>query len=140
MSNIILIWSLVILGIIGVVAATILFFVAKRFKVEENPLIDEVESLLSGANCGGCGFAGCRNFAEACVKASVEKKSLDGLHCLSSDMDKVAGALGLTASAADPMVAVVRCNGTCDNAPSKVHYEGASLCAYATTLYSSLSR
>ena len=54
MSNIILIWSLVILGIIGVVAATILFFVAKRFKVEENPLIDEVESLLSGANCGGC--------------------------------------------------------------------------------------
>ena len=136
MSNIILIWSLVILGIIGVVAATILFFVAKRFKVEENPLIDEVESLLSGANCGGCGFAGCRNFAEACVKASVEKKSLDGLHCLSSDMDKVAGALGLTASAADPMVAVVRCNGTCDNAPSKVHYEGASLCAYATTLYS----
>ena len=136
MSNIILIWSLVILGIIGVVAATILFFVAKRFKVEENPLIDEVESLLSGANCGGCGFAGWRNFAEACVKASVEKKSLDGLHCLSSDMDKVAGALGLTASAADPMVAVVRCNGTCDNAPSKVHYEGASLCAYATTLYS----
>ena len=76
MSNILL-WSLVILGILGGVAAVILFFVAKKFKVEENPLIDEVESVLAGANCGGCGFAGCRNFAEACVKAG----GIDGLSC-----------------------------------------------------------
>ena len=76
MSNILL-WSLVILGILGGVAAVILFFVAKKFKVEENPLIDEVESVLAGANCGGCGFAGCRNFAEACVKAG----NTEGLAC-----------------------------------------------------------
>ena len=56
--NNILLWSLIILGILGGVAAVILFFVAKKFKVEENPLIDEVESVLAGANCGGCGFAG----------------------------------------------------------------------------------
>ena len=125
MSNVLL-WSLVILGILGGVAAVILFFVAKKFKVEENPLIDEVESVLAGANCGGCGFAGCRNFAEACVKAAAEKQSLAGLNCPSSDMSKVAGLLGLTATVAEPMIAVVRCNGTCENAPSKVHYEGGN--------------
>jgi len=134
MSNVLL-WSLVILGILGGVAAVILFFVAKKFKVEENPLIDEVESVLAGANCGGCGFAGCRNFAEACVKAATEKQSLAGLNCPSSDMSKVAGLLGLTATVAEPMIAVVRCNGTCENAPSKVHYEGADICGFANTLY-----
>lgn len=133
--NTILLWSLVILGVLGGIAAVILYFVAKKFKVEENPLIDEVESVLAGANCGGCGFAGCHNFAEACVKAAAEKKSLAGLNCPSSDMTKVAGILGLTATVQEPMIAVVRCNGTCENAPKKVHYEGADICAFATTLY-----
>lgn len=133
--NNILLWSLVILGVLGVIAAVVLYFVAKKFKIEENPLIEEVESALAGANCGGCGFAGCHNFAEACVKAAAEKKSLSGLNCPSSDMSKVAGILGLIATVQEPMIAVVRCNGTCQNAPRKVHYEGAGICAFATTLY-----
>lgn len=134
MSNIVLI-SLVVLGVLGGVLAAILYFVAQKFKVEENPLIDEVESALSGANCGGCGFAGCRNFAENCVKSAAEKKSLEGLHCPSSDMQRVAELLSLTVEAAEPQVAVVRCNGTCENSPSKVVYEGASICAFAATQY-----
>jgi Predicted NADH:ubiquinone oxidoreductase, subunit RnfB len=133
-SNILII-SLLVLGILGGVLAVILYFVAQKFKVEENPLIDEVESVLAGANCGGCGFAGCRNFAEACVKASSEKKSLEGMNCPSSDMQKVASILNLNASAAEPKIAVVRCNGTCENSPAKVHYEGVSICAFANTLY-----
>lgn len=133
--NNILIVSLLVLGILGGVLAIILYFVAQKFKVEENPLIDEVESCLAGANCGGCGFAGCRNFAEACVKAAGEKRSLAGLYCPSSDMQKVADVLKLTVDVAEPKIAVVRCNGSCENSPAKVRYEGAGICAFANTLY-----
>ncbi len=133
--NDILLYSLIVLGVLGGILAVILYIVAQKFKVEENPLIDEVEGTLSGANCGGCGFAGCRAFAEACVKSASDKKSLEGLNCTSSDMSKVAAVLGLTVEAAEPKIAVVRCNGTCDNAPKKTHYEGADICAFAHTLY-----
>lgn len=127
--------SLLVLGILGAVLAVILFIVAQKFKVEENPKIDEVESVLAGANCGGCGFAGCRKFAEACVKSAEEKKSLEGLNCAGSNMQTVANILGLTVEASEPKIAVVRCSGSCDKAPAKVHYEGADICAFANTLY-----
>ena len=133
--NEILLYSLLVIGVLGGILAIILYLVAQKFKVEENPLIDEVESVLAGANCGGCGFAGCRNFAEACVKAATEKQSLEGLNCASSDMQQVAAKLNLSVEVTEPMIAVVRCNGSCENAPSKVHYEGADICAFATTLY-----
>ena len=66
MDNVIVI-SVLILGGIAILAAIILYVIAKKFKVEEDPRIDLVAECLPGANCGGCGFAGCRNFAEACV-------------------------------------------------------------------------
>ncbi|MBR3946169.1 MAG: ferredoxin, partial [Bacteroidales bacterium] len=56
----IVIWTVIPLCALGIVLAIILFFVAKKFKVEEDPRIDEVEACLPGANCGGCGFPGCR--------------------------------------------------------------------------------
>lgn len=130
----ILIVSIISLAAIGAIAAVILYFIAQRFKVEEDPRIDEVESVLPGANCGGCGKAGCRNFAESCVKAS----SLDGLLCPvggSAVMQKVAGILGMEASEAAPRIAVVRCNGTCENRPRTSLYEGANSCAISNSLY-----
>lgn len=69
--------SMGVLGVTGLVAAVLLYVVSLIFKVEEDPRIDLVVAALPGANCGGCGFAGCRNFAEACVKAG----GIDGLAC-----------------------------------------------------------
>jgi len=74
--NLILI-SMGVLGVIAFLAACLLYVVSLYFKVEEDPRIDLVTAVLPGANCGGCGFAGCRNFAEACVKAG----NTDGLAC-----------------------------------------------------------
>ena len=71
------IFPIISLSAIGIVAAMILFFIAQKFKVFEDPKIDEVEEVLPSANCGGCGFPGCRNFAEACVKA----ENLGDLFC-----------------------------------------------------------
>ena len=74
--NLILI-SMGVLGVIAFLAACLLYVVSLYFKVEEDPRIDLVTAALPGANCGGCGFAGCRAFAEACVKAN----GIEGLAC-----------------------------------------------------------
>lgn len=129
--NIILV-SVIVLGVIGIFSAAILYFAAQKFKVEEDPRIDEIESVLPGANCGGCGFPGCRGFADACVQ------SLEGKFCPVGGnvvMSKVATILGVEVASVEPMVAVVRCNGSCRNRAKTNVYDGAKSCAIASMLY-----
>ena len=129
-----IIYTIVSLCALGVASAVILYFVAQKFKVEEDPRIDIVEELLPGANCGGCGKPGCRGFAEATVKAST----LDGLYCPvggAATMAKIATALGREASALTPQIAVVRCNGTREHRKRTSIYDGYPSCAIEHALY-----
>jgi Na+-translocating ferredoxin:NAD+ oxidoreductase RNF subunit RnfB len=131
----IILYTIATLAIIGAAAAVILYFVAQKFKVFEDPRIDEVEESLPSANCGGCGFAGCRAFAEACVKAT----DLGDLNCPvggAETMDSVASILGLEAVKKAPRVAFIRCNGTCDHRPKTNSFDGASTCAISAANYS----
>lgn len=124
----------VVLTLLGLILALILFWVAKKFKVEEDPRIDEVEKLMPGANCGGCGFAGCRAFADAAVKSS----DLDKQYCPvggAEVMKKVAAVLGVEVKAQSPKVAVVRCNGSCENRPKTNIYDGVKSCKVKAVLY-----
>ena len=57
---------LVMLGI-GATCGIILSVASKIFYVYEDPRISEVEYFMAGANCGGCGFAGCSAAANAVV-------------------------------------------------------------------------
>ncbi len=126
--------ALLVLGITGLLAAVLLYLVAQKFKVEEDPRIDEVQAVLPGANCGGCGFAGCRNMAEACCKAT----SLEGLNCPvggAEVMAQVSQILGMEAVAATPKVAVLRCNGTCEARPKTSRYDGVHSCTIKNSLY-----
>ncbi len=127
--NVILI-AVIVLGSIGLVAALILFFAAKKFAVHEDERIGQVQEVLPGANCGGCGYPGCSGFAGACVKAA-DKGSLEGLLCPVGGqpvMEKVADILGMKAEASAPKVAVVRCNGTCESRPRIAEFDGAQSC------------
>ena len=126
--------SLLVLCLTGLAAALLLYLIAQKFRVEEDPRIDQLQEVLPGANCGGCGFAGCRALAEACVKADT----LDGLLCPvggAPTMEKVGAILGLAAVAADPKVAVVRCNGTCEARPRTSEYNGVRSCRIQHNLY-----
>ena len=49
--------AVIVLGALGIIFAVVLYFVAQKFKVIEDPLIDEIAEVLPGANCGGCGKA-----------------------------------------------------------------------------------
>ncbi len=137
MDNIIII-AVLALGGLGLIAAIVLYLIANKFKVFEDPNIDLVEEALPSANCGGCGYPGCRAFAEATVKSAKETKSLEGLNCPvggNEVMQTVGGILGLAVEAKDPMIAVVRCNGSFAHTPAKVKYEGATSCSFAHALY-----
>jgi len=133
MSDIIL-FTIVTLVAIGAAAAIILYFVAQKFKVFEDPRIDQVEEALPAANCGGCGYPGCRNFAETLVKS----ENWDGLFCPVGGNDTMAIAasiLGKEAIEQAPKVAVVRCNGTPEHRPRLNVYNGAATCAIINSLY-----
>lgn len=62
--------SLAISAILGLLLA----IANKYLAVKEDPRIAEVTKMLPGANCGGCGFAGCSGMAESIV--SGENKNL----------------------------------------------------------------
>ena len=127
--NLILI-AVIVLGVIGLVSALVLYIISNRFAVHEDPRIAQVSEVLPQANCGGCGYPGCSGFAAACVKAA-DGGSLDGKLCPVGGqpvMEQVAGILGMAAVASAPKVAVVRCNGTCENRPRNAVFDGAVSC------------
>ena len=135
MMTSIIIWTIVVISLLGLVLAVVLYLVAEKFKVEEDPRIEQVEKVMPGANCGGCGFAGCHAFAEAAVKAP----NLDNNFCPvggNAVMQKVAAILGYEVKEKAPMVAVVRCNGTCENRPKTNEYGGCKSCKVKASLYS----
>lgn len=127
-------YTVLTLCALGVVLATLLYIVAQKFKVHEDPRIDDVEKMLPGANCGGCGLAGCRALAEALVNDD----GTASLYCPvagNEDMKLIADILGRAAVERAPQVAVVRCNGTCENSPKLNKYDGAKSCAVVSGLY-----
>ena len=130
------IWTVAILTVLGLLLALILYWVARKFRVEEDPRIDEVEKVMPGANCGGCGFAGCRAFADAAVKAP----NLDNQYCpVGGDevMQKVASILGFTVAKKAPQVAVNAiadaCTGSNPRQPSQEEMEKLLKCCYYDT-------
>jgi electron transport complex protein RnfB len=132
-----IVYSLISLGGIAALFAVLLFVVAKRFHVKEDPRVKEVEDLLPGINCGACGFPGCPGMAEALVKAA-EGGDISALNCPPggpSTMESIGEYFGLTAGEIAPQVAVVRCGGDCEAAPAKSSYDGPASCAIQTSLH-----
>ncbi len=129
-----LILTIATLSCLGVVAAVILYFVMQKFRVDEDPRIDEVEKMLPGANCGGCGFAGCRGFAAA----FVAQDDVSQLYCPvggAEVMNPVAAYLGKAAAEKMPMSATLKCGGCSEKRPRTNTYDGAQSCAIASSLY-----
>ncbi len=123
-----IICSVVVLGLIGFAGALLLYATARKFRVDEDPRIDRIVSVLPDANCGGCGLKGCRDFAARCVSQG----SLKGLHCpvsTAENIEAIASVLGVAAEATERHIAVVRCNGSCDARQELYTYDGALTCS-----------
>ena len=128
-------YAIIVLCAIALAAAMVLYFCSKKFAVEEDPRLELVSEQLPGANCGGCGFAGCSGMAAALVEAA-DKGTIEGLNCPvggNEVMKNIASILGMEANSGSNVVAVVRCNGKCDNRPSINSYDGLATCAAINT-------
>ena len=124
--------AVILCTIVGAVGAIVLVAAAKFMAVEEDPRIEEVSACLAGANCGGCGYAGCADYAKAVV--------LDGVPCdkCAPGGPKAAAAIakimGGEASAVEKK-AVVQCQGSSEHCKPAYDYKGIQTCAAAATLY-----
>ncbi len=132
--NEVYIYTIAVLVGLGALAAIILYIVSQKFKVFEDPRIDTTEAMLPGANCGGCGYPGCRGFAVALV----ESEDISSLFCPvggSAIMVAVAEHLGKAAAEREPEVAVLKCGGGCGQRAKSSRYDGATSCAVVAGLY-----
>lgn len=119
----------ILMGGAGLVLGAVIGVFAKLFKVATDPRIALVTELLPGANCGGCGKAGCADFA----KSVVAGENLPG-KCPVSSREQVAAialALGVDAGGGFPKRAVVRCGGDFEQVTRHVNYNGVADCASA---------
>jgi Na+-translocating ferredoxin:NAD+ oxidoreductase subunit B len=133
--NQVILYTIISLTAIGMVAAVVIYFVSKKFAVQEDSRIGAVEQVLPNTNCGGCGQPGCHAFAMAVVNAG----DLSSLHCPvggNAVMKQVADILGIKAVEKDPYIAVVRCSGSFEYRKKTNIYDGTASCKIAASLYS----
>ena len=127
-----------ILGGLGLIFGLVLAAASKVFYVETDPRLEQLNECLPGANCGGCGYAGCGGYAEAVLngEAPIGKCASGGNECAQA----MAAIMGVEAGEVTRKVALVRCSGekTVDadgnltGAKIKANYEGFHDCMAAS--------
>ena len=123
---------LALLGI-GAAAAVILAVASRLLRVEENPLVELVAEALPGANCGGCGFAGCDAYAAAVVVNADVPANLCTVGGAETSA-KVGELSGKAVMAGEPVVAFRRCSRNEGNVQKRFSYFGTSTCDSAAML------
>ncbi len=117
---------------LGIALAGILALANRRLYVHEDPRIDEVEGLLPRSNCGACGLAGCRNFAEEVVAGHVVPAQ-----CTVSSPAQAQGIaklLGVEAGEVERRIARLACAGGKHVARVRARYSGLSTCRAAAVV------
>ena len=117
------------MALLGALLGSVLALASKKLAVDEDPRIDEVEELLPHANCGACGYPGCRPFAEVLVKGE-EPPSKCTVNS-AEGVAEIARLLGVDAGSAEKRVARLACAGGKNVARFKALYQGQPSCRAA---------
>jgi len=125
--------GVLVLGALGLVFGLLLMATNKVFEMPSDPTRDAVRNALPGANCGGCGFAGCDALADAIAAgtAPISACPVGGAACA----NEIAKILGLE-SMPDQVrnVATVVCQGSTDRCRNKFEYHGIQDCVAASMI------
>lgn len=110
-----------------------LAFADKKLRVEENPLIGKINELLPNANCGGCSWAGCYDFALNVVEG---KAPISGCPVGGNETSKsIAELLGMDATSSVKMIPLILCKGGNSASMKKsTDYFGPNSCKTLNTL------
>jgi len=119
-------------GGVGLVFGGLIALAHKKLHVWEDPRIDAVTGMLPGSNCGACGFAGCRSFAEGLIGGAVQPAGCTQLP--PDSIEEVAQYLGVEAGEAVRRVARLLCAGGADVARQQAEYRGLPSCAAAAAV------
>ena len=114
------------IGGMGLVFGVGLGIAAKKFAVPVDERVEQIKENLPGANCGGCGFAGCEAMAKS--MAAGESKVNACPVCNSNQIEAIAEIMGIKADQNDKKIAVVRCKGNLEHAKQKYDYLGLKTC------------
>ena len=119
--------AIAVLGVMGAAFGGILAVASRVFAVKTDERLPKLVDALPGANCGGCGFAGCQAYAQAVLdgRASVGQCAAGG----AASAEKMSQILGVAAVEVERKVAMVKCRG--ENHLQKGDYEGLSDCRSA---------
>jgi NADPH-dependent glutamate synthase beta subunit-like oxidoreductase len=124
--------AVLIMGSLGLIVGIGLAFASKIFYVYVDPLIEQIEGALPGANCGGCGFPGCSANAQAIATGKSAPTS-----CVAAGPD-VAGAiaalLGVSMEVKEPDIAQPGCTYGVKDADTKYVYDGLNDCRAVSLL------
>ncbi len=71
-------FALIILGLLALIFGAILGYSAIKFKVESDPLVDQIDAILPQTQCGQCGYPGCKPYAEAIANGDEINKCPPG--------------------------------------------------------------
>ena len=118
---------------LAMIFATILAFADKKLRVEEDPLVDEINHLLPGINCGACGFLSCHDFAEHIVTDGA-----DPMKCrvvAEEHREKICKLAGVEESAVSQTVALVHCSAKSENKKFQADYIGVETCSAANLVF-----
>lgn len=127
------IYPIVIFIIMGVIFGALLTILSKVFAVKSDPRTENISESLPGANCGGCGFAGCADYADAIVtKGAPMNLCAPGGNAAASAIGKIMGA---EVSASDRKTPVIHCNGNCEKSPNVFSFDGIQSCVSAKRFY-----
>ena len=119
-----ILYSTLVLLVLALVFGVTLAVLGKKLAVHEDERIKQVREKLSGANCGGCGYAGCDAFAKAVVEG---KADINACSATSAENKKaIADIMGQSIDAEETMI-VVACRGG-KNAADKYEYMGYGNC------------
>lgn len=128
----IILYTIICALVIAFLLGVLLGLFKKIFHVDTDPKVQLVRDALSGANCGGCGMAGCDAFAGAVVKGEVPTNGCvaGGAECAT----KIAEILGKAGVELKPKVAFIACHGTKECAGDKGNYIGIQTCKAANLI------
>ncbi len=114
------------MGCLGLLFSIGLSIAYQKLKVEEDPRVEKISEILPQANCGACGYSGCRAFAEAVAKGKAETS---GCPVGGEEVaQQVAEIMGTEAGKAERKVARLHCRGDNKAAQNKGTYLGITTC------------
>ncbi len=118
-----------VLGLLAIAMGCVLGWANRAFHVEVDAKVEAIIGALPGANCGGCGFVGCAEYAEAVARNDTEVTL-----CApggTGTIENLAKIMGLEVTESLPYRAVVHCAADGDQRLQRMVYDGEPTCVAA---------